>query len=144
MSVVKVNAHEEMEPFKEEVRYTTHIKPLFEKRCNACHGPASPGHAEFSKKKEWYTAKNQGPRMDDYTSMISFIGWPDTGAIMRTLDDGKNTKDGKPGNMYQYLGETDTVRQKNLRMFKVWIHNWSLKRWSDSTKDDINQMPLKY
>jgi hypothetical protein len=39
------------------------------------------------------------------------------------LDDGKNTKDGKPGNMYQYLGATEDERQKNLKLFKKWVGN---------------------
>jgi hypothetical protein len=29
--------------------------------------------------------------------------WPDIGALIRRLDDGKGSKDGKPGNMYQHL-----------------------------------------
>ncbi|MCK7501111.1 MAG: hypothetical protein MZW92_71545 [Comamonadaceae bacterium] len=53
---------------------------------------------------------------------------------MRRLDDGKNTKDGKPGNMLQYLGASDEERLKNLGLFKAWVGNWTLKRWPEITK----------
>ncbi len=50
--------------------------------------------------------------MYTYADLIFFIGWPDTGAIMRRLDDGKGAKDGKPGNMYQRLGATSEGLQR--------------------------------
>ena len=37
--------------------------------------------------------------MDTYADLIFFVGWPDTGALMRRLDDGKTAADGKPGNV---------------------------------------------
>ena len=52
----------------------------------------------------------------------------DAGAMMRRLDDGKNTKDGKPGNMYGYLGSTDAERSANLEIFRKWVGSWTLKR----------------
>lgn len=76
--------------------------------------------------------------------LIGFIGWPDTGAVMRRLDDGKNTKDGKPGNMYQYLGSTEEERQQNLRLFRDWIGNWTLKKWKDITKEEMDGIKAKY
>ncbi len=82
--------------------------------------------------------------MDSYTYMISFVGWPDTGAIMRRLDDGKNTKDGSPGNMYKNLGDTDEERQKNLSIFKEWVGNWILKKWPDISKEEMNGIKVKY
>jgi hypothetical protein len=139
-----VFAHEEMGKFKEEVRYITHIKPLFEQKCSACHGADSPEHGEFTKKADWYIALKKGPRMDTYGYMISYIGWPDAGSIMRRLDDSKNTKDGKQGNMYQYLGDTEDARQKNLGIFKQWIVYWTLKRWSDISKNEIDKFKIKY
>ncbi len=60
----------------------------------------------------------KGPRMDSYTYILSFIAWPDTETIMRRFGDGKNTKDGKPGNMYQYLGSTEDERQKTFDFSK--------------------------
>lgn len=128
----------------EEVRYSTHIKALFEAKCVGCHGPDSPEYPEFKTDKKKYEGMSKGPRMDSYTYLIYFIGWPDTGAIMRRLDDGKNTKDGKPGNMYQYLGSTEEERQKNLRLFKEWVGNWALKRWPEITKEDLDKIKVKY
>lgn len=46
---------------------------------------------------------------------------------MRRLDDGANTKDGKPGNMYENLGDTAAERAANLQRFKAWVGSWSLK-----------------
>src|SRR3970282_197327 len=66
-------------------------------------------------------AQMKGPRMDTYADLISFVGWPDTGAIMRRLDDGKGAGGGKPGNMYKQLGATEQERQKNLNLFKQWV-----------------------
>lgn len=54
---------------------------------------------------------------------------------MRRLDDGKGSGSGKPGNMYQYLGETEEERQINLNVFKSWIGNWSLKTWDQTSKE---------
>ncbi|MDH3414137.1 MAG: cytochrome C, partial [Gammaproteobacteria bacterium] len=84
--------------------------------------------------------------------LIYFIGWPDTGAIMRRLDDGTNTKDGKAGNMYQYLGSTDAERKRNFALFKSWVGDdaWRLNRWKARgdvpgiTKEQLNQIKVKY
>jgi hypothetical protein len=141
---VAVNAHEELDKFKMPVRYTTHIVPIFLKYCTGCHGEDSPGHGEFSQNIKKYKNQDTGPRMDTYTNMLSYIVWPDTGAIMRRLDDGKNTTDGKPGNMYQHLGATEEERQKNLKTFKAWIGYWTLKRWKDITKQEIDSIDVKY
>jgi len=128
----------------EEVRYETHIKPIFNSKCAGCHGVDSPEHPEFKKDVEKYKGKFKGPRMDGYTYLIFFIGWPDTGAVMRRLDDGKNTKDGKPGNMFQYLGSNDEERQKNLMLFKEWVGKWTLKRWPEITKVELDGIKVKY
>jgi hypothetical protein len=55
---------------------------------------------------------------------------------MRRLDDGANTKDGTPGNMYRYLGEDDAQRAANLALFKRWISSWNLKRAKDITEEE--------
>lgn len=83
-------------------------------------------------------------RLDTYSHLIFYTAWPDTGALMRRLDDGKNTKDGEPGNMYQYLGSTEEERQQNLKLFKDWVGNWTLKRWKDITKEDMDGIKVKY
>jgi hypothetical protein len=86
--------------------------------------------------------KSVGPRMNNYTLMSSFVVWPDTGALMRALDDGTNTPDGKPGRMYQYLGATEQERNINLEVFKKWVGYWTLKNWSETSKDEINRIQL--
>jgi hypothetical protein len=136
----------------EEVTYRKHIRPLFEERCAACHGADAPYYGDFKEDKGKYVANEIGPRMDTYADLIFFIGWPDTGALMRRLDDGKCTKDGKQGNMYDDLGDDDEERQKNLKIFKAWVGEdaWILKRWNargdvpGATKEEITRMKLKY
>lgn len=47
--------------------------------------------------------------------------------------------------MYKHLGKTVEERQENLKIFKSWVGNWTLKRWSDITKNDIDKkMKLPY
>jgi hypothetical protein len=130
--------------YADEVGYKAHIKPIFDAKCLACHGSTSPEYPEFKSEMERYTRENKGPRMDSYTYLIFFVGWPDTGAIMRRLDDGKNTGDGKPGNMYQYLGNTEEERQENLAMFKRWVGNWTLKRWREISKEELEAIKVRY
>jgi hypothetical protein len=93
----------------------------------------------------------KGPRMDSYADMIMLVGWPDTGAVMRRLDDGANAG-GKPGNMYQFLGASEEERQKNLQIFKAWVglEGWILKRWGARgnvpavTKEELDKIQVKY
>jgi hypothetical protein len=102
----------------DDVTYRKDIRPLWQAKCSACHGAASPYLGEFMEDQEKFKQLQKGPRMDTYADLIFYIGWPDTGALMRRLDDGKNVKDGKPGNMYLYLGQTKTRqwgREKSVR-----------------------------
>jgi hypothetical protein len=66
-----------------------------------------------------------------------FVNGKDTGALMRRLDDGKNTKEGKPGNMYTGLGKTDEERAKNLETVKKWVGGWTLKRKAEITEEEL-------
>jgi hypothetical protein len=135
-----------------DVTYRKDIRPLWEARCSACHGAASPYLGDFLESQDTCTKMMKGPRMDTYADLIFFVGWPDTGALMRRLDDGKNTKDGKPGNMYQHLGATDEERQQNFGVFKSWVGEeaWTHKRWDAKgdmpgvTKDELVKMKVKY
>lgn len=127
-----------------DVKYRTHIKQLFEQKCEACHGNDAPEYGDFKKDKVKYTSMFKGPKMSGYANLVYFTGWPDTGALMRRLDDGTNTKDKKPGNMYQYLGADDAERQKNLKFFRDWVGNWVLKRWPEITKEDLNGIKVTY
>lgn len=135
-----------------DVSYRKDIRPLWETKCSACHGPQSPYLGDFLENKDKYTKEQKGPRMDTYADLIFYVGWPDTGAIMRRLDDGKNIKGGKPGNMYQHLGQTEEERQKNLNLFKAWVGEdaWTHKRWGGRgdmpgvTKEELEKMKVKY
>lgn len=129
----------------EEVTYRKHIKPLFDSKCIVCHGPDSaPEYDAFKEEKDKWLSKGKGMRMDTYSHLIFYTAWADTGSLMRRLDDGKNTKDGKPGNMYQYLGASEEERQKNLKLFKGWVGHWTLKRWPEITKEELSKIKVKY
>lgn len=135
-----------------EVSYRNDIRPLWESQCMACHGEKSPYLGDFMENEEKYTQMMLGPRMDTYADLIFFVGWPDTGALMRRLDDGQNRSDGQPGNMYQYLGNSEAQRQANLQLLKDWVGEkaWTLKGWDQKgdfpgvTKEELAAMKLKY
>ncbi|MBI5069489.1 MAG: cytochrome C [Deltaproteobacteria bacterium] len=128
----------------DEVRYSTHIRPIFEQKCAPCHGGDAPELGEFNRDKERYQKIPQGPKMDTHAHLVHFTGWPDTGALMRRLDDGKGKKDGKPGNMHQYLGADDAERRANLALFRAWVGNWTLKRLPELTKEELAAIRVKY
>lgn len=136
----------------DDITYRHHIKPLLEQKSAGCHGADSPYYGEFEQDKARYKALMKGPRMDTYADLIFFIGWPDTGAVMRRLDDGANTEDGKPGNMYQYLGATRSERKANFVLLKSWVGDaaWRLNRWKSRgdapaiTKAQLDQLKIKY
>jgi hypothetical protein len=127
-----------------EVSWQKDIKPLFDKNCFACHGKDSPEHDEFGKDKKGWTEKGIGMRMDSYSHLITYVGWPYTGALIRRLDDGTSRTDKKQGNMYEHLGTTEAERQANLAIFKSWVGSWNVKRWSDITKAELNGLKAKY
>ena len=136
----------------QDVTYRKHIAPLFQQKCAGCHGASSPNLGEFMEDQKKFAAAFKGPRMDSYADLIMFVGWPDTGAIQRRLDDGKSAKDGKPGNMYAYLGGTDEERAKNLALFKEWVGKdaWKLNRWKARgevpaiSKEDLDRIKVPY
>lgn len=142
-----------------QVSYEQHIRPVWERHCAACHGERSPSYAEFEANEEHYEKLMTGPRMTSYAEMLQFVVWPDTGALMRRLDDGSTQVPGKrlsrkerraqrnapapePGSMYQYLGVDEAERQRNLTLFKAWVGNdaWSLKRWDDWSKAELDRI----
>lgn len=128
----------------DEITYRKHIRPLWEQQCMGCHGEASPYLGEFDENKEKFATMMRGPRMDTYANLIAFVGWPDTGALMRRLDDGKNTKDGKPGNMYGFLGADEAERQKNLALIKAWVGEggWFLGRFPELDRATLEKMKV--
>ena len=128
----------------EEITWSGAIKELFEKQCIACHGSGAPEYAAFKKDKDAWLKKGTGMRMETYSHLTSFVGWPNSGALMRRLDDGKSSKEGKAGNMYQHLGADEQERQANLTTFKNWVGSWNLKRWADISKEELNGIKAKY
>ena len=125
--------------------YQDTIRKVFDEKCSACHGAnAAPEYLGFKQEKDKWLAKGQGMRMDSYSLLISHVGWPETGSLMRRLDDGTNSKDKKPGNMYQHLGTNEAERKANLSVFKEWVGNWTLKRWNEITKEELNGIKVKY
>jgi hypothetical protein len=135
-----------------EVTYRGDIRPLFKAQCGECHGDNAPTLAEFDLDAEKYKKDKLGPRTNTYEDLIKLIAYPDAGALMRRLDDGSNTADKKPGNMYKNLGETDAERVKNLKIIKAWVgeNAWALNRWEKRgdvaavTKEQLDKLKLKY
>lgn len=137
----------------QDVTYRAAIAPIWRAQCIACHGSQAPERAEFLLDEKGYEGKSQGPRMDTYERFIAFVGWPDTGALMRRLDDGTSKyAGGKPGNMYAHLGATEVERAANLKVFKAWVGDgaWNLNRARirgdvpGITQEQLNRIELKY
>ena len=137
----------------QDTTYRAVILPLWQSKCIACHGAQSPERADFLIDEKGFAAKSQGPRMDSYERFIAFVAWPDTGALMRRLDDGSSPyAGGKPGNMNQYLGATDAERAANLKTVKTWVGEgaWNLNRWEKRgdvpavTKAQLDKIAIKY
>jgi len=121
----------------ETVTYEKDIKGVIAKQCFSCHGSDAPTMEEFKRDEEGYKKKMKGPRYDTYANLMVVVKGSDAGALMRRLDDGKNTKDGKPGNMYANLGSTDAGRSANLKVFKKWVGNWTLKKKKELSKGEL-------
>ena len=121
----------------EAVTYEKDIKGIVAKQCFPCHGSDAPAMEEFKKDQDGYKKKMKGPRADTYGALMVMVKGSDAGALMRRLDDGKNTKDGKPGNMHAYLGGTDAERSANLETFKKWVGSWSLKRKKELSEQEL-------
>ena len=119
------------------VTYENSVKKIFAERCAACHISGAPSMSEFQNNKEAWTKKFKGPSMADYKSVMVMVNGSDAGALMRRLDDGKNTKDGKPGNMYNYLGSSPAERAARLDTMKKWVGNWSLKRRKELSDSEL-------
>jgi hypothetical protein len=132
--------------------YRANVQPFIKAQCAECHGADAPTLAEFKLNEEKYKKAKQGPRTDTYENLLQIVVYPDAGAFMRRVDDGANTSDKKPGNMYKYLGESDTERQANLQMLKAWVGEgaWNLNRWSEKgdvpgiTKAQLDKVKVQY
>lgn len=118
------------------VTYDNGISQLIKARCSECHGSDAPTMAEFKADQEKFKKDKLGPRMDSYESLMVMVNGTDTGALMRRLDDGANTKDNKPGNMHKHLGKSDEERAANLAMVKQWVGSWHLKKAAETSEDE--------
>jgi len=119
-----------------QVTYESHIQKVVAERCADCHGGSAPSMVDFKKDKDKYTKEKLGPRMDTYENLMVMVNGSDTGAIMRRLDDGTHTKDGKPGNMHKHLGGDGAERAGNLDLFKSWVGSWNLKKGSEISEEE--------
>ncbi len=128
---------------KKLVTYEKEVRPIISQNCISCHGSNAPAIEEFKKNEEGFKKQNKGPRMDSYKDLMIFVNGTDTGALMRRLDDGKHTKDGKPGNMYIKLGKTDSERAMNLEVIKNWIGGWTLKRKAEIKEEELKAIRAK-
>lgn len=133
----------------ENRNWRTDIQPVIAGKCGGCHGADAPEYNDWrllSKDEQ----KSVSPRMDSYPHFMSYVVWPATGAVMRRLDDGKAS--GKQGNMYQYLGDNDVERAKNLAVIKEWLgeNAWNLNRWQARkdvpgiTKEQLESIRAQY
>ena len=117
------------------VTYENTIRALVEKKCGDCHGPKSPTMEEFDKAKQAFKDKDLGPRYDTYEHLAVVVNGADLGALMRRLDDGANTKDGKPGNMHEHLGETPAERAATRFLLPRRWERGPRSRTSPSTRN---------
>lgn len=122
---------------EDNVTYEKDVKGIIAARCLSCHGSNAPTIEEFDKDKEGFKGKMKGPRIDTYSNLMVLVNGSDTGALMRRLDDGKNTKDGKPGNMYKYLGGADEEKGESLDVIKKWVGGWTLKRKNEIAENEL-------
>jgi cytochrome c5 len=121
----------------QSVTYENTVKKIIAERCAACHISGAPSLAEFEKDKAGWTKKFKGPSLANYASVMILVKGTDAGALMRRLDDGKNTKDGKPGNMYNYLGNNPAERAARLDTMKKWVGSWNLKRRKELSEAEL-------
>lgn len=129
----------------EDITYSKHIRPVWEDQCERCHGASAPTYEVFLGDPKGFETDDKGPRMDGYESLVFFVNGPKApGALMRKLDDGANTKDGQPGNMYRHLGRSEK-RKANLELFKQWVGEgaWFVKKPEDITKEELQRIKAR-
>jgi hypothetical protein len=131
----------------QDLSWRNGIGTLIQDKCEECHGASRPEYQDWN-----LGDKKKGSRIVSYADFMSYVMWPATGAVMRRLDDGKSNADGKAGNMYEHLGETDAERAENLAKIKTWLGEgaWNQNRWGARgsvpavTKDQLDKVKAKY
>jgi len=134
----------------EDLTWRKDIQPIVTAKCAGCHGTNQPGFADWNVQR--VSNKSLAPQLVTYPFFMNHVVWPETGAIMRRLDDGKDAAGAKPGNMYVYLGADDAERAKNLHTIKAWLGEgaWNLNRWQKRgdtpgiTKEQLDKIKAKY
>jgi hypothetical protein len=134
----------------EDLTWQKDIQPIIAAKCAGCHGTGQPGFADWNVQRK--KNKSLAPQLVTYAYFMNHVVWPETGAIMRRLDDGKGAAGGKPGNMYAFLGADDAERAKNLQTIKTWLGKgaWNLNRWKKRgdtpaiTKEQLAKIKAKY
>lgn len=116
-----------------DVTYRNDIAPMFKKFCAECHAAeaGAPSMQEYKLDENKYKKELKlGPRTDTYEHVRVLIDGTSTGALMRRLDDGTHPHaKGKPGNMYDTLGDTPEERAANLKIVKAWVMGAEGKQW---------------
>ena len=135
----------------QDLTWRKDVQPIVAAKCGGCHGASQPEFAEWNVRR--VKDKSLAPRLDTYPLFMNHVVWPETGAIMRRLDDGKGAgAGGKPGNMYAFLGADDAERAKNLQTMKSWLGEgaWNLNRWEKRgdtpaiSKEQLDGIKAKY
>jgi hypothetical protein len=134
----------------QDLTWRKDIQPLITAKCALCHDAKHPGFADWNVQR--VSKKELSPRLDAYPNFMNHVVWPETGAIMRRLDDGKGAPGAKPGNMYAFLGADDAERGKNLQTIKAWLGEgaWNLNRWEKRgetpaiSKEQLDKIKAKY
>lgn len=106
------------------ITYKGNVEEIIANNCLSCHGSNDP------------------IPLDTYDNLLDVVTGSDKGALMRRLDNGENTDDGEPGNMYEFLGETVEEREEHLETLKEWVGHWTLKREDELTEDDEKKFKL--
>lgn len=122
---------------KADVTYEKDVKKIISEKCLFCHDSDAPTMEVYKKDEAGFKKVMKGPRIDTYANLMVVVNGSDTGALMRRLDDGKSIKDGKPGNMYSYIGGTEVEKAANLKVIKDWVGGWTLKRAKEITQGEL-------
>ncbi|MCA1981061.1 MAG: hypothetical protein LDL10_05930, partial [Calditerrivibrio sp.] len=65
--------------YAEDVKYTTHIKPIFESKCAGCHNGLEYEEWKAAVSKDPNMKKDMvGMKMDTFRSLIAYVTWPNT------------------------------------------------------------------
>lgn len=141
-----------------DVTYRNDIAPMFKALCADCHTAeaGAPSMQEYKLNEDKYKKEIKvGPRLDTYEHARVLIDGTSTGAMMRRLDDGTSPyAKGKPGNMYDTLGDNAAERAANLKIVKAWIagegKDWNLNGLGQRgdmppvTLEQLRQVKAKY